>query len=49
MRCRVIASAVVLLCGFITAQDREQHALPDRFEIERHTFIDVGPPNGFYE
>jgi len=41
----------VLLCGSITfAKDGlKVSAVPDRFLIARHTFIDVGPPNDFYE
>src|SRR5437660_1073210 len=41
----------VLLCGCTTfAKDgRTLPSLPDRFLIGRHTFIDVGPPNDFYE
>jgi TonB-like protein len=31
------------------AQDRRTTAMPDRFEIGRHTFIDIGPPFDFYE
>lgn len=41
----------VLLCGRTTfAKDgRTVPSLPDRFLVARHTFIDVGPPNDFYE
>jgi len=41
----------VLLCGCITfAKDgRTLPSGPDQFLIARHTFIDVGPPNDFYE
>jgi len=39
---------LALLC-FAVAQDQRAPALPSRFEIGRHTFIDVGPPNDFYE
>jgi TonB family protein len=50
MKCSVI-SLCVLLCGCTTfAKDgRTLPSLPDRFLIGRHTFIDVGPPNDFYE
>jgi TonB family protein len=34
-------------CGF--AQGRPGHPTPTQFEIGRHTFIDIGPPNDFYE
>jgi hypothetical protein len=49
MPCRVIAFAVFGLCGCLLAQDRHEPSLPDQFVIGRHTFIDVGPPNDFYE
>jgi hypothetical protein len=41
----------VLLCGCTTfAKDGPvASSVPDRFLIVRHTFIDVGPPNDFYE
>jgi TonB family protein len=39
-----------LLCGTTFAKDdRTLSSVPDRFLIARHTFIDVGPPNDFYE
>ena len=48
MRCRAIVLALFVLCGCVLAQGgREQN--PSQFEIGRHTFIDVGPPNDFYE
>jgi len=42
---------VALLCGCSTfAEDAStQRSAPKRFLIARHTFIDVGPPNDFYE
>jgi TonB family protein len=42
---------VVLFCGCTTfAKDGGvPSSVPDRFLIARHTFIDVGPPNDFYE
>lgn len=42
---------VAVICGSATfAQDSHKvPALPDRFVVARHTFIDVGPPNDFYE
>jgi TonB family protein len=41
----------LLFCGCTTfAKDgRVPSSVPDRFLIARHTFIDVGPPNDFYE
>ncbi len=33
----------------MVAQVRGKQNLPSEFEIGRHTFIDVGPPNDFYE
>jgi len=49
MRCRVVPFVVFGLCGCLLAQDRHQASSPDQFVIGRHTFIDVGPPNDFYE
>src|SRR5208283_1602570 len=52
MRCRVsgpLVFAVFVLCSCVLAQDRREPSLPSQFEIGRHTFIDVGPPNDFYE
>jgi TonB family protein len=48
---RPIVWLLVLLCGLtIFAKGGPTVALlPDRFLIARHTFIDVGPPNDFYE
>ena len=50
MKCSVIALFVVL-CGCNTfAEDGGRvPATPDNFLVARHTFIDVGPPNDFYE
>jgi TonB family protein len=50
MKCSVIG-LIPLLWG-ITAFAKDGQtisAVPDRFLIARHTFIDVGPPNDFYE
>jgi TonB family protein len=48
---RLVIALFVLLCGSTTfAQDGlKVSSVPDRFLIARHTFIDVGPPNDFYE
>jgi TonB family protein len=50
MKCSVVW-LFALLCGCTTfAKDgRAVPSLPDRFLVARHTFIDVGPPNDFYE
>ncbi len=50
MKCSVVW-LFVLLCGCATfAKDGQTvPSPPDRFLIARHTFIDVGPPNDFYE
>jgi TonB family protein len=48
---RSIIGLFALLCG-ATAFAKDGHtvsSVPDRFLIARHTFIDVGPPNDFYE
>ena len=41
----------MLFCGCTAfAKDGQtDSSVPDRFLIGRHTFIDVGPPNDFYE
>lgn len=48
---RSVVWLFVLLCGCITfaKEGRTVSSVPDRFLIARHTFIDVGPPNDFYE
>jgi TonB family protein len=48
---RLVIVLFVLLCGRATfAKDGlKVSSVPDRFLIARHTFIDVGPPNDFYE
>jgi len=50
MKCPVFL-VLVLLCGCAAfAEDGQiERSVPDRFLIARHTFIDVGPPNDFYE
>jgi TonB family protein len=49
MRCRAIVLGVFVLYLRVFAQDQHSPVLPSQFEIGRHTFIDVGPPNDFYE
>jgi TonB family protein len=48
---RSVFGLFVLLWGTtIFAKDRQTaSSVPDRFVIAQHTFIDVGPPNDFYE
>lgn len=41
--------AVLILCVCTMSQDHASLVLPTQFEIARHTFVDVGPPNDFYE
>ena len=48
---RSVIELFALLCGTI-AFAKDGHtvsSVPDQFLIARHTFIDVGPPNDFYE
>lgn len=50
MRCGKIIFALFLLCGpALSAEQRPATPQLEHFEIGRHTFIDVGPPNDFYE
>jgi TonB family protein len=48
---RSVIGLLVFLCGTTTfAKDAQTvSSAPDRFLVARHTFIDVGPPNDFYE
>jgi TonB family protein len=48
---RLVIGLFVLLSGstILAKDDLNVSSLPDRFLIARHTFIDVGPPNDFYE
>lgn len=48
---RAVIGLCVLLCGrAVCAKDRPKvSSMPDRFLVARHTFVDVGPPNDFYE
>jgi Gram-negative bacterial TonB protein C-terminal len=50
MRCGVILCAILVLSGFGGPEDRKPtSAPPSQFEIDRHTFLDFGPPTDFYE
>jgi TonB family protein len=50
MKCPVISLCLLLcVCTTFAKDDRTLPSLPDKFLIGRHTFIDVGPPNDFYE
>lgn len=50
MKCSVISLFILLcVCSTFGKDSRELPPIPDRFLITRHTFIDVGPPNDFYE
>jgi hypothetical protein len=50
MRLSIAICASAILCGVVSPQDHQlTPSAPDSFIIGRHTFIDVGPPNDFYE
>jgi len=50
MRVSIAICALAVLCGVVSPQEQQlTPRAPDRFIIGRHTFIDVGPPNDFYE
>jgi len=50
MRLDITICAVALLgAAVVHAARQTTPAVPDRFTIGRHTFIDVGPPNDYYE
>jgi TonB family protein len=50
MRVSITICALAVLCGVISPQERQlTPGAPDQFIIGRHTFIDIGPPNDFYE
>jgi hypothetical protein len=50
MRVSVAICALAILCGGVSPQERQlSPKAPNQFIIGRHTFIDVGPPNDFYE
>jgi hypothetical protein len=41
---------LAILCGVAYPQEHQlKPGAPDHFIIARHTFVDVGPPNDFYE
>lgn len=45
----ILLSLLVYGCVAFAKDGRTPAPLPDQFLIARHTFIDVGPPNDFYE
>jgi len=50
MRWHILICALLTLCvPALPSDHRPAPPLPGQFEIARHTFIDVGPPNDFYE
>lgn len=49
MRLSIAICALAILCGVVSPQGQLTPGAPDAFIIGRHTFIDVGPPNDFYE
>jgi len=46
---RAVSVLFVLFCGSNVCAKDGPPSIPDRFLVARHTFIDVGPPNDFYE
>lgn len=49
MRFHVFICAFLLTGTLAFPKDHKTVAMPDQFEIGRHTFIDVGPPFDYYE
>ena len=49
MRFLVFIWAFLLVGTLAFPKDHKTVAMPDQFEIGRHTFIDVGPPFDYYE
>jgi len=50
MRSNMAICALAIFCGVVSPQEHQStRGAPDSFVIGRHTFIDVGPPNDFYE
>ena len=47
IKSHVTISLLLLASGLVVAQQNEDR--PKQVTIARHTFIDVGPPNDFYE
>jgi hypothetical protein len=48
-RSAILLVALVCGCTGFAKDGPSLPPVPDRFLIARHTFIDVGPPNDFYE
>ena len=49
MRRQAFICAVLLSGTLAFSKDQKTLALPDQFEIGRHTFLDFGPPFDYYE
>ncbi len=50
MRRRLVACVVLILCSSTLPQGQKvAPAIPNQFDIGRHTFFDFGPPSDFYE
>jgi TonB family protein len=50
MRLSTAVCALAILCDVASPQEHQlKPGAPDDFIVARHTFIDVGPPNDFYE
>jgi TonB family protein len=45
----ILLVALLCECAALAQHAPPVRPVPDRFLISRHTFIDVGPPNDFYE
>jgi Gram-negative bacterial TonB protein C-terminal len=40
---------ILVCCALMHGRDADESSEHSQFEIARHTFLDVGPPNDFYE
>jgi hypothetical protein len=45
----LLSAVLWAICASAQMQVHTEGSAPSQFEIGRHTFIDVGPPNDFYE
>src|SRR5580658_5863498 len=48
-RSAILLVALLCECSAFAKDGPPPPSVPDQFLIARHTFIDVGPPNDFYE
>lgn len=50
MRQAIFVFVVVIMCGIALAQENASNRTgPSQYAIGRHTFVDVGPPNDYYD